>query len=259
MQHIEVSRSGHILLIKLNRVEKYNALSPDMYHAIGKALALLNTDPELRVAVLHAEGKHFTAGVELDLWAPIFGSGSAFPVQADEIDPFGLTGPRHRKPLIIAVQGYCFTWGVEILLNCEIRIAARDTQFQMLEVQRGLYPCGGATLRLPTEVGWGNAHRVLLTGERWSAEEAYRWGMVQQVVEPGEQLAKALQIAEKIAANAPLGVQGLLLSARTALVEDHATAVAQMFSNLVPVMQSEDAAEGVRSFVERRPAVFKGQ
>lgn len=259
MDHIEVTQRAHILEIKLNRVEKYNALSPAMYHALGKALARLNTDPELRVAVLHAEGKHFSAGVELDLWAPIFGSGSAFPVQADEIDPFGLTGPRHRKPLIIAVQGYCFTWGVEILLNCEIRVAARDTQFQMLEVQRGLYPCGGATLRLPKEVGWGNAHKVLLTGERWSAEEAYRWGMVQELVEPGEQFAKALQYAERIAANAPMGVQGLLQSARTALVEDHATAVAQMFSELVPVMQSEDAAEGLRSFVERRQAVFTGR
>ena len=138
MEHVKVSQEGHVLVIYIDRAEKYNALSPAIYHAIGKALKRLNDDPELRVAVLHAAGKHFTAGVELDLWAPIFGSGSAFPVQADEIDPMGLTGPRHTKPLIIAVQGYCFTWGVEILLNTEIRIAARDTQFQMLEVQRGL-------------------------------------------------------------------------------------------------------------------------
>lgn len=99
----------------------------------------------------------------------------------------GLTGPRHRKPLVIAVQGDGFTWGVEILLNTEIRIAARDTQFQMLEVQRGIFPCGGAAARLPREIGWGNGHRVLRIGERRSVEEAQRWGMVQDIVEPGAQ------------------------------------------------------------------------
>lgn len=258
-EHIEVRQQGHILLIKVNRPEKYNALSPDMYHALGRALARLNSDSSLRVAVLHAEGKHFSAGVELDLWVPIFGAGSAFRVGADEIDPFGLTGERHRKPIVMAVQGYSFTWAVEVMLNTEIRIAARDTQFQMLEVQRGLYPCGGATLRLPKEIGWSNAHKVLLTGDRWSAEDALRWGMVQEVVEPGEQFAKAMEYAEKVAACAPLGVQGLLKSTRTAMAEDHATAVQQMFRDLAPVMKSEDLAEGLRSFVERRKAVFSGR
>lgn len=259
MEHVQVSQQDHVLVIHINRPEKYNALSPAMYHALGRALARLNTDPELRVAVVHAAGKHFTAGIELDLWAPIFASGSGFPKQADEVDPMGLTGPRHAKPLIIAVQGYCFTWGVELLLNTEIRIAARDTQFQMLEVQRGLYPCGGATLRLHKEIGWGNAHKVLLTGERWSAEDALRWGMVQELVEPGAQFECAMDYARRIADCAPLGVQGLLKSTRAADSEDHATAVEQMFRDLVPVMRSEDAAEGVRSFVERRKAVFTGR
>ncbi len=259
MDHVEVTQEGAILIIKVNRPEKYNALSVEMYHAMGEALQRLNRDPDLRVAVLHAEGQHFTAGVELDQWAPYFASGDAFPVQEGEIDPMGLTGAPHSKPLIIAVQGYCFTWGVEILLNTEIRIAARDTQFQMLEVQRGLYPCGGATLRLQHEIGWGNAQKVLLTGERWSAEQALQWGMIQDVVEPGEQFDKAMEYARTIADNAPLAVQGLLKSERTAQQRDHESAVRQMFDDLVPVMQSEDAREGVQSFVERRKAVFQGK
>jgi len=261
MAHVETSTEGHILLIRINRAEKYNALSPEMYHDMGKALMRLNSDPELRVAVLYAEGKHFTAGVELDKWAPIFGSGNAFPVGEDEIDPMGLTGERHTKPVIIAVQGYCFTWGVEILLNTEIRVAARDTQFQMLEVQRGLYPCGGATLRLPVEAGWGNAQRVLLTGERWSAEEAYRWGMIQELVEPGEQFNKAMEIAQSVAKAAPLGVQGVLKATRFSAAHPHnqEASVQQFMADLKPVMQSEDAAEGVNSFMERREAVFKGR
>lgn len=259
MEHIQVRQEDHILFIKINRPEKLNALSPAMFHALGKALATLNKDPGLRVAVLHAEGKHFTSGVELDLWAPILATGAPFAVQADAIDPYGLTGERHKKPLIIAVQGYCFTWGVELLLNCEIRVAARDTQFQLLEVQRGLYPCAGAPLRLPWEIGWGNAHRVMLTGERWSAEDAYRWGMVQDVVEPGEQLSRAMEYARTVANCAPLGVQALLECTHEAETGDRSAAVARMFRGLIPVMRSTDAAEGVNSFKERRKAVFEGR
>lgn len=259
--HIEIGTEGHILLIKLNRPEKYNALSPDMYHDMGKALAQLNSDPELRVAVLYAEGKHFTAGVELDKWAPIFSTGNTFPVGKGEIDPMGLTGEQHSKPIVMAVQGYCFTWGVEILLNTEIRVATKDAQFQMLEVQRGLYPCGGATLRLPQQVGWSNAQRVLLTGERWNAEDALRWGMVQELVEPGEQLNRAMEIANSIAKAAPLGVQASLKATRFSQnnPHDHVACVKQLMEGVVPVMGSDDAAEGVNSFLERREAVFQGK
>ncbi len=259
MNFIQVHGADHVLLIKINRPEKYNALSIDMYHDLGKALARLNNDREMRVGVIHAEGKHFTAGVELDSWAPILGSGKPFQLESDEIDPYGLTGERHTKPLVIAVQGYCFTWGVELLLNTEIRVAARDTVFQMLEVQRGLFPCCGASLRLPREIGWGNAHKLMLTGERWNAEAAHRWGMVQDVVEPGYQFAKAMEYAQRIAENAPLGVQALLRSTRAAETEDQGTAVKQMFLDLEPVMKSEDAVEGIQSFLERRRAVFHGR
>ena len=261
MSQIETRIEGHIFQININRPEKYNALSPDMYHEMGRALAELNHNPELRVALLHAQGPHFTAGVELDKWAPHFGSGKAFPAAADEIDPFGLSGERHNKPIVIAVQGYCFTWGVEVLLNCEVRVAATDTQFQMLEVQRGIYPCGGGTLRLPREIGWGNAHTVLLPGDRWSAEEAFRWGMVQELVEPGEQYDRALEIAQPMADAAPLGVQGCLKATRfgESHPHDRSACVAQMMTDLVPVMRSEDVQEGVQSFFERRAAVFKGR
>lgn len=259
MAYVETRVEGHILVIRINRPEKYNALNLAMYHELGRAYARLEHDPGLRVAVLHAEGRHFTAGVELDEWAPIFGSGQAFPAGEGEIDPMGVTGPQHGKPVVIAVQGYCFTWGVEILLNTEIRVASRDTQFQMLEVQRGLYPCGGATLRLPQQVGWGNAQRVLLTGERWSAEQAFAWGMVQELVEPGQQLARALEIAGQVAAAAPLAVRGCLAATRYAQSHSREESVAQLMRDLVPVMASEDAAEGVRSFLERRKAVFAGR
>ena len=259
MPQVRTHVDKHILHLHLTRPEKYNALSLDMYAGLGEGLKRLNEDPELRVAVISAEGKHFTAGVELDQWAPYFGGGEGWPIGDGRIDPMGVTGPRHRKPVVMAVQGYCFTWGVEMLLNTEIRVAASDTQFQMLEVQRGLFPCGGATFRLPREVGWSNAQRVLLTGDRWSAEEALRWGMIQEITEPGAQVDRALALARKVADGAPLAVQALLEASRFAQNEDRDALSRQIFTALKPIMASEDAAEGVQSFIERRKAVFKGR
>lgn len=259
MAHIEVSCADHICVIRVNRPEKHNALSPQMYLDLGRALAQLDADPELRVGVLVAEGKHFTSGIELDQWAPVFAGGKGFPGEAGALDPFALKGARCRKPLVMAVQGNCFTWGVEVLLTTDVRVAASDTRFAMLEVKRGIYPCGGATLRLPQQMGWANAQRYLLTGDFWSAEEAQRCGLVQEVVAPGEQIAKAMELASRIAKAAPLGVQAVLKSTRTAALEGEEAAIATLFSDLIPVMQSADAQEGVRSFLERREAVFQGR
>lgn len=259
MPHIEVTCADHICVIRVNRPEKHNALSPEMYLDIGRGLARLDADPDLRVGVLLAEGKHFSSGVELDKWAPIFASGQGFPVPADAIDPFALKGPRCRKPLVMAVQGNCFTWGVEVMLTTDVRVAASDTRFAMLEVKRGIYPCGGATLRLPQQMGWANAQRYLLTGDFWSAAEAHRCGLVQEVVAPGEQAAKAMELAAGIARAAPLGVQAILKSTRTAALDGEQAAIDSLFTDLVPVMQSADAKEGVMSFLERREAVFKGR
>ena len=258
MSAIETSIQGHVLDIQIRRPEKFNALSLELYHELCGALAELDDNPQLRVAVLHAEGKHFTAGVELDEWAPHFESGQGFPLKEGGIDIFGLAGPRRRKPVVQAIQGYCFTWGVEMMLNMEVRIAADDTQFAMLEVQRGLYPCGGATIRLPQQMGWANAQRYLLTGERWSAAEAFRLGLVQEVVTVGQQHEAAMKVAEAIARAAPLAVEGVIKAVHFAAHHSEARAVEQIFADLVPVMRSEDAAEGIQSFMERREAVFKG-
>jgi len=259
MAFIETRQDGYILEININRPEKHNALSPEMYRDLAVAYGELSRNPDLRVALLYAEGKHFTSGVELDKWAPIFGNGKGFEICKGGVDPFGLTGERHSKPVVMAVQGNCFTWGVEVMLNTEIRVAADDTRFAMLEVKRGIFPCGGATLRLPQQMGWGAAQRYLLTGDIWLADEAWRLGLVQEVVPAGQQVEKAREIAEKIAKAAPLGVQNVLKSTRMAWNEGEVEAAKHLFKDLFPVMQSEDAAEGVRSFMERREAVFKGR
>lgn len=259
MSHIKLTVADHVLDIKVDRPEKLNALSPEMYRDIGLALGRLDRDPDLRVGLLHAEGKHFSSGIELDKWAPIFASGDKFPVHEGAIDPFGLTSPRCRKPLVMAVQGYCYTWGVEVMLATDVRVAADDTKFAMLEVKRGIYPCGGATVRLPQQMGWANAQRYLLTGDAWSAAEAYRLGLVQDVVPAGAQYGAARDIALRIAKAAPLGVQAVLKSTRMASVDGQGVAIEHLFDDMPGLMKSEDAQEGVRSFMERREAKYQGR
>lgn len=259
MSHIQVSTDGAVLEIKVNRPEKRNALSPQMYADLCLALGALDRGADLRVGLIHAAGPHFSGGIELDKWAPLLAAGGAFPVPEGGVDPFALSGPRCRKPVVLAVQGYAFTWAVEMLLNTDVRVAAEDTRFAMLEVKRGIYPCGGATLRLPAQMGWGNAQRYLLTGEPWTAAQAYRTGLVQEVVPPGEQYRVARAIADQIAAAAPLGVQAVLRSSRLARAEGEQAAAARLFPDMADLMRTEDAQEGMRSFLERRDGVFKGR
>ena len=259
MAEITLERDGHILLIGLNRPHKYNAMTVAMYNEIASAYGELARDEELRCALVFGHGEHFTAGLQLDDWAGVFSSGQSMQLQDGQIDPFGVATPRVGKPVVFAVKGISFTCGVEMMLNSDVRIAATNTRFAQLEVKRGIYACGGATIRLVQEMGWANAQRYLLTGDEWSAEDAYRMGMVQQLTEPGQEYEVALEIARKIAKAAPLGVYGSLKSSIIARQDGEQAALARLFPDLQPVMQSEDVQEGIRSFLERREAVFKGR
>lgn len=258
---VHLKTEDHILLIEINRPEKYNAMTQEMYHQLARAYYALDADPDARVGLVYAVGPHFTSGLDLIDWAGTFDAGKGFPFVAEnEIDPFYvMSDVRCRKPIVMAVQGYCYTWGFEMMLSTDIRVAADNTRFAMLEVKRGFFPAAGATLRLPKEIGWGNAARYMLTGDEMSAAEAYRLGLVQHLTEPGRQFDKALEIAGRVANAAPLGVQGALASCRKAAEEGDDAALAAMFRDVAEVMKSEDMKEGVQSFIERRAAVFKGK
>lgn len=256
---IDLQRQNHVLEIIVRRPEKRNALSLAMYHQLAQAMYQLDQDPDLWAGLIWAEGEHFTAGVDLNDWAAVFASGDKPRLGEGELDPFGLNGPRVRKPLIMAVQGYCYTWGTELLLATDLRVAATDTRFAMLEVKRGFFACGGATLRLPEAMGWAKAQRYLLTGDEWFAEEAFQTGLVSELCAPGEQLTRARALAAAVCQAAPLGVQASLNSSRQAAADGVATAYPNMFPALADIMRSADAAEGVASFKERRAAKFVGR
>ncbi len=257
-QHVETQIRNHCLIMIFNRAQKYNAFSPEMYHQLARAYDQLEHDADLRCGLLLAMGDHFTAGLELEKWAPIFASGQPPQLHNDEIDPFGVQGERLSKPIVIATQGICFTVGLELLLNTDIRLSTADTRFAQIEVKRGIFPCGGATVRLPEQIGWANAQRYLMTGDEFSGDEAWRMGLVQQL-EPIDNLHQAaLDMVDKISNAAPLGVQASLASSRLARLKGENEALAQLFSALRPVACSEDAKEGVQSFLERRDAKFKG-
>ncbi len=258
---INIKNEENILLIEVNRPKKYNAMNQEMYHQLAQAYFRLDSDDSARVGLVYAVGPHFTSGLELTDWAGTFEIGKGFPFNKEnEIDPFYMMNDvRCRKPIIMAVQGYCYTWGFEVMLNTDIRVAATDTRFGMLEVRRGFLPCGGATLRLPKEIGWANAQRYMLTGDEMSAAEAYRLGLVQHLTEPGQQFDKALELARRVATAAPLGVQCALKSCRVAALQGEEAAKASIYKDVAKVMESEDMKEGLQSFIERRAAVFTGK
>jgi enoyl-CoA hydratase len=254
-----VDVSDHIVTVTFNRPEKLNALDPESFHLLAQTLYRLQHDDELRVAVIQANGQHFTSGLELDKWAPIFASGKMPELAENEIDPYGLQGERLSKPVIMAVQGMCYTSGLELLLNTDIRIATEGARFAQLEVKRGIYPCGGGTVRLPQEIGWANAQRYLLTGDEFGAQQALHWGMIQELVMPEQLHSRARELAERIAGAAPLGVRASLKSSKIARNSDQETALAHVLDDMPAVMNSHDAKEGVMSFMERRKAVFTGR
>ncbi|WP_432009900.1 crotonase/enoyl-CoA hydratase family protein [Streptomyces cucumeris] len=250
----------HVLLIGLNRPDKRNACNLEMLQALARAYQRLEDDPEAWVGVLFAHGDHFTAGLDLADVAPRIAEGAEFLTEGDGVDPWGLVGRDRTKPVVAAVQGRCLTLGIELLLASDIRIAAADTRFSQLEVQRGIYPFGGATIRFPQDAGWGNAMRWLLTGDEFDAAEALRIGLVQEVVDPGTQRDRAVELAEHIARRAaPLAVRATLASARRARVEGHRPAAERLTEGVADLFRTEDAAEGVASFLERRPAEFQGR
>ena len=256
---VTVERRDHLLLMGLNRPTKRNAFNRQMLAELADAYGLLESDDQLWCGVLFAHGDHFTGGLDmLDVAEELSTGVSELPAGAR--DPWRLDGT-WTKPVVAAAQGWVMTLGIELLLAADIRVASRDARFAQYEIRRGIYPFGGATLRLPREAGWGNAMRWILTGEEFDAAEAHRIGLVQEVLDDVDAArARAIDIARLITErSAPLGVRVGRDSAHRCRIEGEQAAIAHLRPDIARLFATEDGAEGVRSFVERRDAQFVGR
>lgn len=248
---------GHVFFIGLNRPDKKNAFNLEMLRELSQAIGEYEENPELRAAVIFAHGEVFTAGLDLMDVAPAMGGAGILP--EGSYDPVGIHGKRCSKPIICAVQGLCLTLGIELMLAADIVVIGDNARLAQIEIKRGIFPFGGANMRWVAASGWGNAMRYLLTGDELDAQTAYRIGMAQELVPVDQVLAKATEIAETIAAQAPLGVAATLKNARLAQEKGFEAATAELVPEIKRLMKTEDAREGVMSFMQRRPAEFKGR
>jgi enoyl-CoA hydratase len=257
-----VERDGHVLTVTMNRPEARNAFSPDMLVRAADAWKLLDEDPELRVGILTGAEGCFCSGMDLKALA----GGMPDDVQArwsEDPDMHWKALLRHfrpSKPIVAAVEGYCVAGGTEILQATEIRVAGDTAEFAIAEVQRGLFPLGGSTVRLQRQIGFTNAADLLLTGRRISAEEAKAIGLIGHVVPAGSALDKARELADLVAANGPLAVKAVLRSMRETADLPIAEALAHEMTIGEPIIfDTKDAKEGPRAFAEKRPPKFTGE
>ncbi|MCR9141545.1 MAG: crotonase/enoyl-CoA hydratase family protein [bacterium] len=256
---ITTRREGHVLWIGFNRPKERNAFNTEMLIALSNAYTTLDRDPELRCGIVYAEGKQFTLGLDLpDVSATMRREGRV-PLPDGNLDPWGIRGPVRTTPIIVASHGMCITLGIELMLAADIRLCAPRSAFGQIEVQRGLLPFGGATTRFPALSGWGNAMRYILTGDTFDENEALRIGLVQEIVDKAELRNRAFELATRVAEQAPLGVQASIEMARVAEREGAGAAAEKLQPKALELMETEDAHEGVQSFIEKRKPVYRGK
>ncbi|MBR0715948.1 crotonase/enoyl-CoA hydratase family protein [Bradyrhizobium liaoningense] len=247
---------GHIFKIIIDNPAKKNAFSPAMMEQLSDALTELHTNETYWVGVICAEGRDFTAGLDMPKF---FGpTAEKRNIKEGNVDPFGLS-KRCRKPVVTAVQGIVFTIGIELMLAGDIVVAADDARFCQMESKRGIAPLGGAHFRFLSRAGWGEAMYHLFLCDEFSAQRAREIGLVQEVVPAGQQIDRAMALAEIIARNAPLGIQVTKEAAAKYIEGGEAAAIGYIPDIRDRVLNSADAKEGIQSFVERRAAVFQGR
>jgi enoyl-CoA hydratase len=249
---------GHVLKITIDNAAKKNAFSPQMMAQMSDALTLLHNTDEYWAGVVCAEGDDFTAGLDMPKFFGPKAEKTALEIKEGNVDTFALK-KRCRKPIVTAVQGIVFTIGIEMMLAGDIVVAASDSRFCQMESKRGIAPLGGGHFRYLTRAGWGDAMYHLFLCDEFNAERAHKIGFVQEVVAPGRQIERAMEIAQLIAKNAPIGIQVTKEAALKYIEGGEKAAIDYIPIITDRVLNSEDAKEGIQSFVERRPAVFRGR
>jgi enoyl-CoA hydratase len=258
---LTVERRGQIVLFGINRPDIQNRIDPETSEQLGRAYYDYEHDASLRAAILFGHGSNFSRGIDVDAFAARVREGNpSAPSSARIIDPLAKSGPHLSKPMIVVTHGDTWNMAHELMLAADIRIASEDTRFGQDENTHGRFPGGGATVRFVREVGWGNAMRYMLTGDHWSAQEAFRMGEVQMVAAtPQQALDAALKIAARIAACAPLGIKATLASAHLALDPSEQLALSKLSEQYVALYRTQDFVEGRRAEAAGRPPVYTGK
>jgi enoyl-CoA hydratase len=239
---------GRVLLITLNRPEAMNSINGALSHGLWAAVERLNSDDGLTAGVLTGAGRGFSAGMDLKAFS-----------RGEDIGPMMTFIQRGAdKPLIGAIEGFALAGGLELALTCDLLVAAKGVKLGIPEVGVGLFAAGGGLLRLPSRVGYGKAMEMAITADPITAEEAAEYGLVARVTEKGEAVNVAMELAERIARNAPLAVAASkqLIKATQGATEAEFWAIQATYQG--KVFLSNDAKEGPRAFAEKRAPEWTG-
>lgn len=254
---IDFSLEQHVATITINRPERMNAMDAEHYQGLSDAWVRVRDDPDIRVAIITGAGdKSFSAGADL----------KSFINQQPPLSQIFLTqkgqllnrGLEIWKPIVAAVNGYCLAGGMTLLLATDLRVCAEHATFSVAEVKRGIFPANGGTQRIAQQLPHSIAMELLLLGDTFDADTALRWGLVNRVVKAEDLMSTAKDYALRLAANAPLAVQAAKELALRSRDVDLATGLRLEQMMLRLLQESDDVAEGVNAFSEKRQAAFKG-
>lgn len=266
--HLIHEISDGVATLRLNRPERHNALSPEMVVRLAEAWVDVRDNPDVRVALLEAAGdRSFCAGADLARLIPLFTRAREADDEWDEklladrsmMNTALLRGFELYKPVVVAIHGHALAGGTEILLGTDFRIASTDATFGLTEVRRGIIPAGGSLARLARQIPYTAAMRIILGGEAISADDAYRYGLVTELVEPDRVRQRAAEVARGVARGGPIA----LSKAKEAVVRssgvplDEAYRIENECARVV--MATEDAREGPMAFMEKREPRFTGR
>ena len=257
---LTIERRGRVVLFGINRPYIQNRIDPETFEKLAEAYYQYDRDPSLRAAILFGHGENFSRGIDVEGFKSLAGTGKPWIASTGTIDPLAKRAPHLTKPLVVVTHGDTWNMAHEFHLVADIRIASADARFGQDENTHGRFPGGGSTIRFPREVGWGNAMRYMLTGDHWSAEEAYRIGEVQEVAPtPEKALEAGIQIANKIAACGPLGIKTTLMSAHLAVDPGEEEALSKLDAQFGSLFHTQDFLEGVKAQAEGREPVYLGK
>lgn len=251
---------GHVATLVLNRPEKMNTISGPMLELMSELLLKADRDPEVRCIVITGEGRAWCAG--LDVKAQTEGKGLEINANPGEFDL--RTAPPivlHNvdTPTIAALNGGAAGYGMDLALGCDIRIAAKSAKLNPAFTKRGIVPESGGTWLLPRILGYAKAAEIAFTGKTLTADECLELGLVNHVVPDEELREAAMKMAVEIAENAPLAVRATKRMMRMGETETFEQNVHHVFLQLLPLFRTKDFAEGMASFIERRPPNFQGR